>query len=106
VLISLRLRDEVDLLNEALDYGFEIIFTRVAGYPLKKSMLGKKLTREIVRAFSEMKYINPSGEGGEYETLVLDMPLFTKKLKIVDCVVVGEDYDATLIVKKAELVEK
>lgn len=102
----LWLRDEVDLLNEALDYGFEIIFTRVAGYPLKKSMLGKKLTREIVRAFSETKYINPSGEGGEYETLVLDMPLFTKKLKIVDYMIDGEDYDATLIVKKAVLVEK
>jgi ABC transporter with metal-binding/Fe-S-binding domain ATP-binding protein len=103
----LWLRDEISLLNEALDYGFEIIFTRVAGYPLKKSILGKKLTREVVQTFGKMrKYLNPSGEGGEYETFVLDMPLFTKKLKIVDCVVVGDDYDATLIVKKAVLVEK
>ena len=103
----LWLRDEISLLNEALDNGFEVIFTRVAGYPLRKSMLGKTLTRATVRLFGEMRgYLNPSGEGGEYETLVLDMPLFTRKLKIVEYDIVGEDYDATLIVKRAELVEK
>lgn len=103
----LWLRDEVSILNEALDYGFEIVFTRVAGYPLKKSILGKKLTKDTVRLFSRMKeYLNPSGEGGEYETLVLDMPLFTKKLKIIEYDIVGKDYDATLIVRRAELVEK
>jgi len=102
----LWLRDEVDLLKEALDFGFEIVFTRVAGYPLTKSMLGKKITDETVRTLREMgEFINPAGEGGEYETLVLNMPLFTKKLKIVDCVVVGGEYDATLIVQKAELYE-
>ncbi len=103
----LWLRDEISLLKEALDYGFEIIFTRVAGYPLKKTILGKMLTKDVVKEFDRMKsYLNPSGEGGEYETLVLDMPLFTKKLKIVDYVIVGADYDATLIVKKAELEER
>jgi len=103
----LWLRDEVSILNEALNYGFEIILTRIAGYPLRKTMLGKRLTREIVRIFCEMrKYLNPAGEGGEYETLVLDMPLFKKKLIITDYEIVGEDYDATLLVKRAELVGK
>ena len=103
----LWLRDEVSILNEALDHGFEVVFTRVAGYPLEKSMLGKKITKETIKTLERMKdFVNPAGEGGEYETLVLDMPLFTKKLKIVDCVVVGIDYDATLIIQKAELVEK
>ncbi len=103
----LWLRDEVSILNEALDYGFEIIFTRIAGYPLKKSILGRRLTRDIVKIFTDMRgYLNPAGEGGEYETLVLDMPLFTKKLKIVDYDIVGGDYDATLIVRRAELVER
>jgi len=103
----LWLRDEVSILNEALDHGSEVVFTRVAGYPLEKSMLGKKITKETIKTLERMKdFVNPAGEGGEYETLVLDMPMFTKKLKIVDCVVVGSDYDATLIVQKAELVEK
>ncbi len=101
----LWLRDEISILNEALEFGFEIIFVRVAG--LDKSMLGKKLTKDIVRKFAERHgYINPAGEGGEYETLVLDMPLFKKKLKISESEIVGKDYDATMIVKRAELVEK
>jgi len=103
----LWLRNEVSILNEALDYGFEIVFTRVAGYPLKKSILGKELTRDTVRLFSKMEeYLSPSGEGGEYETLVLDMPLFTKKLKIIEYDIAGKDYDATLIIRRAESVEK
>ena len=103
----LWLRDEISLLREALNLGFEVIFTRVAGYPLKKSLLGMKLNEEIIQYLSKIKdYLNPSGEGGEYETLVLDMPLFKKKLKVLDYEVIGQDYDATLIVKKVELVEK
>ncbi len=103
----LWLRDEVLLLREALGNGFEVIFTRIAGYPLKKSMLGKRLSEEVISVFEEIRnYMNPSGEGGEYETLVLDMPLFTRKIEILEYDVIGEDYDATLIVKKARLVEK
>ncbi len=101
----LWLRDEISILNEALENGFEIVFVRVAG--LEKTLLGKKLTANIIQKFTEMRnYLNPAGEGGEYETLVLDMPLFTKKLKIVDYGIIGTEYDATLIVKRAELVEK
>ncbi len=101
----LWLRDEISILREALNVGFEIVFVRVAG--LDKSMLGKKLTEEIARKFAEMQsYVNPAGEGGEYETLVLDMPLFRKKLKILESEIFGKDYDATLIIRKAELVEK
>ncbi|ADB57742.1 diphthine--ammonia ligase [Archaeoglobus profundus] len=102
----LWLRDEVSILREALELGFEIVFTRIAGYPLSKDMLGRKITIETVEMLENMKrFVNPAGEGGEYETLVLNMPLFTKRLKIVDYEIVGSEYDATLIVKKAELVE-
>ncbi len=102
----LWLRDEVSILREALDLGFEIVFTRIAGYPLSKDLLGKKITIETVKMLENMrKLVNPAGEGGEYETLVLNMPLFTKKLKIVDYEVVGREYDATLVIKKAELME-
>jgi uncharacterized protein (TIGR00290 family) len=103
----LWLRDEVSILNEALEYGFEIVFTRIAGYPLNRTILGKKLTRETIKTLENMReFVNPAGEGGEYETLVLDMPLFAKKLKIVGYEIVGGEYDAMLIVKSVELIEK
>ncbi len=101
------LKDEIKLLEEILNLGFEVIFTRVAGYPLKKNLLGRKLTREVIEYFKRIRnFINPSGEGGEYETLVLDMPLFKKKIEILDWEVIGEDYDATMIIKEARLVDK
>ena len=103
----LWLKDEILLLEEILKEKFEVIFTRIAGYPLKKSLLGKRISPIIVNYFKRIrKYINPSGEGGEYETFVLDMPLFKEKIKIVDYEILGEDYDATFIIKNAKLVKK
>lgn len=99
--------DEESLLTEVWESGIEAIFTRVAGYPLRKDLLGRRIdppTIEILRKYS--RYINPSGEGGEYETLVLDMPLFRKRLEILECEATGSDYDATLIITRVELVEK
>lgn len=99
----LWLRDELSILREALERGFEIVFVRVAG--LDRSLLGKRLDKRLVERFAEMKgYLNPAGEGGEYETLVLNMPLFRRRIKILDFEVIGSEYDATLIVKRAVLV--
>ena len=103
----LWLRDEISLLKEVLDKGFEVIFTRIAGFPLRKSLLGEKIGPSTIDMFRKYRrYVNPSGEGGEYETLVLDMPLFRKKLRILEYKVLGVDYDATLLVRKATLVGK
>lgn len=103
----LWLTDQISLLKEALNSNFEVIFTRIAGYPLKKDLVGKKLDYTIIEYFKKISNIlNPAGEGGEYETLVLDMPLFRKKLEILNYEVVGDDYDATLIVKDVRLVSK
>ena len=101
------LRDELSLLREVVNLGFEVIFTRVAGYPLRKDLLGKRLDERVIEYLEGVRrYVSPSGEGGEYETLVLDMPLFRKRLRVVECEAVGEDYDATLVIRRAELVGK
>ncbi len=103
----LWLRDELSLLREVVSLGFEVIFTRVAGYPLKKDLLGRRLDERVIEYLEGVRrYVSPSGEGGEYETLVLDMPLFRKRLRVIECEAVGEDYDATLIIRRAELVGK
>ena len=35
-----------------------------------------------MKGLSEKYKVNPAGEGGEYETFVLDCPLFKKSLKV------------------------
>lgn len=98
----LWLRDEVSILREVVEKGFEVIFTRVAG--LDKRFLGRRIDCNVVEELENLRgYVNPAGEGGEYETLVLNMPLFKRRIKILNYSVVESEYEATLIVKRAEL---
>jgi ABC transporter with metal-binding/Fe-S-binding domain ATP-binding protein len=77
-------KDEERLLKEQIDSGFEIIITHVAAQGLDKSWIGRKIDRkalEELKKIREKYQINLSGEGGEFETLVLDCPLFSHPIK-------------------------
>ena len=60
---------------------FEIIIIGVAAEGLNESFLGRNLDRNLIEDFKKTK-IHIAGEGGEYETFVLDCPLFRKKLEV------------------------
>jgi diphthine-ammonia ligase len=104
---------------------FEIIFTGVAAYGLDKSWLGRPigmadvdrlvaLSKKLASRRGESEQpagtvggLNIAGEGGEFESLVLDGPLFKKRLVVLESEVVEEDaITARLVVKEARLVEK
>jgi ABC transporter with metal-binding/Fe-S-binding domain ATP-binding protein len=100
-------RDELELLREVVASGIVAIFTRVAGYPLGRVLLGRKLDEEAIELLARLRgYVNPSGEGGEYETFVLDSPLFRKRVVPLEWRIVGSEYDATLLIERAVLAEK
>ncbi len=64
---------------------FEIIIVAVAAPPLDDKWLGRKIDKKCLEELMELnkKYgINPNGEGGEFESLVLDCPIFSKKILI------------------------
>ncbi|MFQ5758993.1 MAG: hypothetical protein ACE5IF_04895 [Candidatus Bathyarchaeia archaeon] len=46
------------------------------------------------------------GEGGEYETLVLDTPFFRKRIQLLQAEKVWENHSGYLLVKEAKLVNK
>jgi len=46
------------------------------------------------------------GEGGEYETLVLDAPFFKKKIELVETEVFWKGESGYLLVKKATLTDR
>lgn len=78
-------KDEIQYLNELMRNKFEIIITGVFAYPLNQSWLGKKIDKEFIEKVAELKRkynIHPAGEGGEFETFVLNCPLFMRKLKV------------------------
>lgn len=66
--------------------GYEIVFTGVAAEGLDEGWLGRRLDRaalDELLALKERYAINMEGEGGEYETLVLDGPRFRRRLRLL-----------------------
>ena len=78
-------KNEIEYLNELIKNKFKIIVIGVAAYPLDKSWLGRKIDKSFVKEVKKLKEkykIHPAGEGGEFETFVLNCPLFKKSIKI------------------------
>jgi diphthine-ammonia ligase len=101
---------------------FEVIFTGISAYGLDKSWLGRTITKEdvdrLVALDKELaRYgdlttptsggLNIAGEGGEFESLVLDGPMFKKRLVVEESEIVEEDaHTARVVVNEAKLLEK
>lgn len=68
------------LTNEFIDYGFKAVIKKVNLKTLGEEFLGKELTKNVV---NEVKNLgcDPSGENGEYHTLVFDGPIFKQGVK-------------------------
>lgn len=64
---------------------FEAVFTGVAADGMGKEWLGRRLDTESIsdlRRIHARNRVHPSGEGGEFETAVLDAPLFRERLTV------------------------
>jgi ABC transporter with metal-binding/Fe-S-binding domain ATP-binding protein len=73
------------LLRDQVKAGFCIIVVGVFAEGFDQTWLGKTIDEDTIDALVHLhdtQGINIAGEGGEYETLVLDGPLFSKKLVI------------------------
>ena len=101
--------DQLSLLNEIIESGFDVIFVGVYAMGMDSSWLGQKLTYDVVKKLLELGRlygISLSGEGGEYETLVLDMPLFKKRIKLLKSEVKWYRNWGVLEIREANLEEK
>ncbi len=78
-------KDELEYLRELIKNKFKVIITGVFAYPLNEKWLGREIDNKFIEDIKELnkKYkIHPAGEGGEFETFVLDCPLFKHELKV------------------------
>ena len=95
-------------MREILANGFKFILTKVACYGLDKSWLGRVITEKDIDKLVELNKklkLNIAGEGGEFETLVIDGPIFKKRIEITDSEIVEEDENtALLVVGKVKLI--
>ena len=78
-------RDPRELADAMLDAGFEIRIIRVAARGLDESWLGRTLDAD---AFDDLEALNGEygvhvlGEGGEFETLVVDGPHMDRRIEL------------------------
>ncbi|MFH1586884.1 MAG: diphthine--ammonia ligase [Candidatus Diapherotrites archaeon] len=98
------------LMRELVKEGFEFVITAIASKGLGEEWLGKRIGGGEVDKILELakkEGFNPAGEGGEFETLVLDAPMFKKRIELVNVEKnMGNELSGRLVVKKARLVEK
>ncbi len=98
-----------EYLSEFLKDGFEAIFSGVAAHGLTEKWLGRQFDSaalEELKALHQKFKIHISGEGGEYETLVTDGPIFKKKLVVEKGEIIWRGDSGVYVVKKLKLVRK
>jgi diphthine-ammonia ligase len=79
-----RLSPEL-IIQDLINYRFEIILISVSSMGLDHNFLGKKITPKLISKIRDISYgsdLAITGEGGEYESFVLDAPFFPSRIVI------------------------
>jgi uncharacterized protein (TIGR00290 family) len=96
-------------LKELLVTGFEVIITAVAAEGLDQSWLGRRLDEKAIadlEKLSDKHGVHMGGEGGEYESFVLDGPIFRKRIRILSAHKEWDGARGSFVIDAAELVGK
>jgi len=102
-------QNPLNIMKELIDLKFKVIIVGVYAYGLDQTWLGQEINTETLRKLVDLneKYqISLVGEGGEYESLVLDAPFFKKSIKIVKAKTNYENNSGVYTIINAKLVNK
>jgi diphthine-ammonia ligase len=102
-------QDPLEIMKELIALKFKVIIVGVYAFGLDQTWLGREINAETLNQLVELnrKYqISLVGEGGEYESLVLDAPIFKKRIEIVKAETKYANNSGVLVVKEAKLVDK
>ena len=99
--------DPLSILKEILELKMESIFVGVYAHGFTQDWLGREIDERTVDDLIELNrrfQVSIVGEGGEYETLVLSAPFFSKRIKLIETERIWEGTSGYLLVRKAVLV--
>lgn len=97
------------LVEDLKKFGFRIILTAVAAKGLDESWLGRELSGQEwshLDRLSKIHGIHLTGEGGEYESFVLDAPNFSKAIAIEKSRKEWDGDSGRIIIEEASLRDK
>lgn len=97
------------IITDLVQAGFKVMMSGVGASGLDECWLGKELTDQQWRRLGEIAVrhgLHLSGEGGEYETFVLDAPNFSKSIIVEKSRRVWDGQSGHLVIEKASLRDK
>lgn len=99
--------DQEIYMETLIDAGFRAVIVGVFSCPFDESWLGREIDRqtlnELRRAVREYG-ITLIGEGGEFETFVIDAPFFSQRIEIEESSQTYRNYNGVLNIRRAKLV--
>ncbi|MFW5638662.1 MAG: diphthine--ammonia ligase [Methanoculleus sp.] len=101
--------DQEAYMEELISAGFRVVIAGVFSCPFDASWLGREIDHHALddlRKAARDWRITLTGEGGEFETFVIDAPFFSRQIEIEEASRVYRNYNGVLEIKRARLVEK
>ena len=93
-------------MTELLDSGFEFLISSISCDGLDASWIGKIITKDNLAELiqkSEKSKFNLSFEGGEAETFVINCPIFSNPIKIIEYEKFWDGYRGRFEILEAKL---
>ncbi|MDD5163460.1 MAG: diphthine--ammonia ligase [Candidatus ainarchaeum sp.] len=99
-----------DVLKTLLNWKFEFVLSKIAAKGLDEKILGKTIfwkETNFLLNLEKKTGFNAAGEGGEFESIILDAPFFKKKILLGETAKkMRNECTGELLIKKAFFVEK
>ncbi|MDO8537903.1 MAG: TIGR00289 family protein [archaeon] len=102
-------KNQEQYLKDLLKQKFEVMIVGVAAAGLDEKWLGRMIDKKAIQELIELEKkfkINVAAEGGEFETFVLNCPIFKKKLKVVKAQTLWHGNRGEYLIKEIKLVKK
>ena len=103
-------KNPLTALVEMKQLGFRMLIIEVdVSMGANGNWLGKEIDDDMLLEIKKLKAdrnINPIGEFGEYHTIVLDCPIYKKRINILESEIVWENSKGYVVIKKANLQPK
>lgn len=73
----------VEIMEEFINLGFKAIVVSCQADKFSKDFVGREVNKNLIKEL-QLQNICPCGENGEFHTLVVDGPIFKKRIKILE----------------------
>ncbi len=71
-----------EVLQNFIKAGFKAVIVSTQGNLLEKEWVGRTINKSFLSDIQKRKDVDPCGENGEYHSLVIDGPIFKKRIEI------------------------